>query len=421
MSKVEEFMAQLDKSIPAARNFSSEKLRAVEKISLNFSGNEGRYQILPLTNAITNFPYVVLTKTREICIPRKNVSADGTEKEYEAWIKLLPENGYLMKDSDGRVVSSLTSEETSVMKQANELFDQLFQETDARNNPEILKSLCRIRNYTIFHAHCLRYWNFQDSRKEARSNFAGLFVTTAKGFLKTVQDDIEEKSLMKGGDKSWLTDVYSDKLTGRTGYLMFSISRNKQSSPGYQVTVNHDVNPKMLEGVSISEEDAERMQDPVLSFLGWQAKRDDAPIGEKRLFNMNLYKDAISYMTQQLAAIRTAKATGANITDAIAATNNQVLSSSEATTTTGSALQDPMLASMSKPAEQLAVDTDRVVSNNTNPFKNPPAAHMDPVVSAPVNNGSQTNQASPFSGGSSFGSSFSNPFSTGSSNDDLPF
>lgn len=419
MSKVEEFMSRLNSSIPAAKNFSSEKVRSVEKISLNFSGNEGRYQILPLNNAITDFPYVVLTKTREICIPRRNVSADGTEREYEAWVKLLPENGYQMKDSDGRVVSSLTSEELSVMKQANEVFDQLFAETDARNNPEILKSLCRIRNYTIFHAHCLRYWNFQDSRKEARSNFAGLFITTAKGFLKTVQDDIEEKSLMKGGDNSWLTDIYTDKLTGRAGYMMFSISRNKQSSPGYQVTVNHDVNPKMLEGVTISEEDAERMQDPILSFLGWQAKKDDAPIGEKRLFNMNLYKEAISYMTQQLAAVRTAKSTGANITDAITATNNQVLADSNATTTNGSALQDPMLATMSQPAEQAAADINKVVESNNNPFKNPPAAHMDPVAASPVNNGAQQ---SPFSG-SSFGGSFSNPFTTANKNndDDLPF
>ena len=421
MSKVEEFMEQLNKSIPAARNFSNEKARAVEKISLNFSGNEGRYQILPLPYVVTDFPFISLTKTREICIPRKNVSADGTEREYEAWIKLLPENGYLMKDSDGRVVSSLTSEELSIMKQANELFDQLFQETDARNNTDVLKKLCRVRNYTLFHAHCIRYWNIQDPRKEARSKFAGLFISTAKGFLKAVSDDIEAKTLMNNNDNSWLTDVYNDKLSGRAGYMMFSISRNKQSSPGYQVTVNHDINPKMLEGITISEEDAERMQDPILSFLGWQAKKDDAPAGQQRLFNAAIYKEAISYMTQQLAAIRTAKSTGVNVIDAISATNDQVLMDSKATTTTGSELQDPMLASMSKPkADDDTVNVNRVIESNDNPFKNPPAAHMDPVAATPVNNGAQN--ASPFSGSNSFGgSSFNNPFSSGQGNDDMPF
>lgn len=405
MSKVDEFMAQLGNAIPAAKNFTREKSRQIEKISLNFGGNEGRYQILPMESAITGFPFVVLQKTREICIPRKNVAADGTEKEYEAWIKLLPKNGYQMKDSEGRIVSSLTSEEEALMKQANDLFDQLYNEIDGKNNLEAARNLCRYRNYTLFHAMCLNMWSFQDSRKPARQNFSGLFVATAKGFMQAVSDNIEEKSLMSG-DKSWLQDIYTDKLSGRKGYMLFSISRSK-TTPGYTVTVNHEINPSLVESAVISDEDAEMMQDPVASFLGWQANRDDAPVGQKRLFNASLYKEAIAFMTQQLAAVRMAKNSGANVVDAIAATNNQVLAESEPTTTTGAAMTDPMLASMTQASQtQSQVNMERVVENNQTPFSNPPAAQMDPVQSAPVSSNSPFGGASTFSGGASF----SNPF-----------
>lgn len=406
MSKVDDFMAQLGNSIPVAKNFTKEKSRQIEKISLNFGGNEGRYQILPMESAISGFPFVVLTKTREICIPRKNVAADGTEKEYEAWIKLLPKNGYQMKDSEGRIVSSLTSEEEAIMKQATDLFDQLYDEIDGKNNLEAARNLCRYRNYTLFHAMCLNMWSFNDSRKPARQNFSGLFVATAKGFMQAVSDNIEEKSLMSGGDKSWLQDVYTDKLSGRKGYMLFSIQRSK-TTPGYTVTVNHEVNASMVENVVIPEEDAAMMQDPVQSFLGWQANRDDAPVGQKRLFNAALYKEAIAFMTQQLAAVRMAKSTGANVVDAINATNNQVLAENAPTTATGAPITDPMLASMAQaaPAQSPQVNMEKVVENNNTPFNNPPAAQMDPVSSAPVAN-------SPFGGASTFGggAAFNNPF-----------
>lgn len=411
MSKVDEFMEQLGNSIPTAKNFTKEKSRKIEKISLNFGGNEGRYQILPVDSAITGFPFVVLTKTREICIPRKNVSADGKEEQYEAWIKLLPKNGYQMKDSEGRIVSSLTSEEEALMKQANELFDQLYTEIDGKNNLDVARNLCRYRNYTLFHAMCLNMWSFQDSRKPTRQNFSGLFVSTAKGFMQAVSDNIEEKCLMTGGDKSWLQDIYTDKLSGRKGYMLFSISRSK-TTPGYTVTVNHEVNPSIVENVVIADEDAELMQDPVASFLGWQANHDEeTPIGQRRLFNASLYKEAIAFMTQQLAAVRVANNSGANIVDAIETTNRQILEESKPTTTMGEAMTDPMLASMTQNATQSQVNMEKVVENNQTPFNNPPAAQMDPVQSAPVSSNSPFGNTSTFSGGASF----SNPFGGGTS------
>jgi hypothetical protein len=52
----------------------------------------------------------------------------------------------------GRVVSSLTAEEDQILGEAYTVFDQLFDEIDARNDLEMQKNLARKRNYTVFHA-----------------------------------------------------------------------------------------------------------------------------------------------------------------------------------------------------------------------------------------------------------------------------
>jgi hypothetical protein len=354
--------------------------KSVEKISLNFPGNFGRYQILPLDSVVTDYPYVTLFNTREIAIPRKQVGADGTETPYTAWVKLLPKEGYQMKDMTGRVVSSLTADEEQLLGEAHTLFDNLFTEVDARNNLQMQRDLCRKRNYTLFHAMCLNKWDFEDSRAPKRQNFCGLFVCTAKGFMQAVEDNINERTLMNGGDASWLQGIYNRDLTGRDGFIMFSISKSKTSA-GYTCTVSHETGrAQMLSGVTIPAEDAEMMKDPVETFLGWQANREDnVEAGQKRLFNANLVKEAIAFMTSQLAAIRLNKQNGQSIEDAIKATNELALKNA---VVAQPKTNDPMLQQAAAAAPQ--VNAERVVEQNTNPFTSPAASHLDPITGAPV-------------------------------------
>ncbi len=381
-NKVEDFMAKLAaQTAPMTKNNNQSKNRVIEKISLNFPGNYGRYQILPMNSVVTDFPYVTLLNTREICIPRKQVAADGTETEYNAWIRILPKNAYQMKDMTGRVVSSLTAEEDQILGEAYTVFDQLFDEIDARNDLEMQKNLARKRNYTVFHAMCLNKWDFEDSRAPKKQNFCGLFVCTAKGFMNAVEDNINEKNLMNNGDGSWIKGVYTDELTGRDGFVMFSISRSKTSA-GYSVTVSHETGrSQMLSGVTIPQEEAEMMKDPVANFLGWQANRDEnTPVGQKRLFNAPLIKEAIAFMTSQLAAIRAAKAAGnVSIKDAIAATNRTALENFKPQPKTN----DPMLQAAQVQA-QPQVNAEKVASANDAPFQTPPAAAIDPITGTPV-------------------------------------
>ena len=340
-----------------------------------------------MNSAVTDFPYVTLLNTREICIPRKQVAADGTETEYNAWIRILPKNAYQMKDMTGRVVSSLTAEEDQILGEAYTVFDQLFDEIDARNDLEMQKNLARKRNYTVFHAMCLNKWDFEDSRAPKKQNFCGLFVCTAKGFMNAVEDNINEKNLMNGGDGSWIKGVYTDELTGRDGFVMFSISRSKTSA-GYSVTVSHETGrSQMLSGVTIPQEEADMMKDPVANFLGWQANRDEnTPVGQKRLFNANLMKEAIAFMTSQLAAIRSAKAAGnMTVKDAIAATNKQALANFQVTQPK---TNDPLLAAQASAQPQAS--PERVASANDAPFQTPPAAAIDPITGTPVQPQQQT-------------------------------
>jgi hypothetical protein len=137
------------------------------------------------------------------------------------------------------------------------------------------------------------------------------------------------------------------------------------------------------------------MGDPIETFLGWQANRNDetVQVGQKRLFNENLINETINFMTQQLAKIRIAKQTGGDVKAAIAATNEEVLRAQAPTNTMGRVTNDPMLANMASEAnsnvmnnnfQNVAVNPQEVVNRNTDPFSTPPAAHLDPVTASPV-------------------------------------
>ena len=383
MSKVEDFMAKLAaQTAPMQRNNQPRSnTKSVEKISLNFPGNFGRYQILPLDSVVTDYPYVTLFNTREIAIPKKQVSADGTETPYTAWVKLLPKEGYQMKDMTGRVVSSLTAEEEQLLGEAQTLFDQLFTEVDAKNDLNMQKNLCRKRNYTLFHAYCMNKWDFEESRVPKRQNFSGLFVCTAKGFMNAVEDNINERTLMNGGDGSWIEGVYNREQTGRDGFVMFSISKSKTTA-GYSVTCSHESGKsQMLSGITIPSEDIEMMKDPVATFLGWQANREEGVAdGQRRLFNTSLIKEAVAFMTSQLAAIRMSKQNGQSIEEAIKATNDLALKNAVAQQPK---TNDPMLQASQPQAPQ--VNAERVISRNDGTSF--PAAQIDPITGAAVTPG----------------------------------
>ena len=431
-NKVDDFLEKLAMQAPKAKEEFVKKNRSLEKVYLNYPGNFGRYQILPMDSVVTDFPFQTLFNTREINIPRKNLAADGAENIYNAWIKLLPHSAYIMKDATGRQVSSLSAADEQLLNQAHLIFDQLCDELDMRNNrSEEVTNLVRKRNYTVFFGYCLNKWN-TDSRTPDRQNFCGLFVSTAKGFISAVQDNITERTLMNNGDNSWVPLVYNRQLTGRDGFLMFSVAQNKLQA-GYLVTASHEVGrAKNLEGVVISEEDAELMVDPIETFLGWQANRDDnAAPGTKRLFNPALTQEAITFMSEQLAAIRMAKQTGMTIADAIHATNEKALANQNYTTTTGQATNDPMLADMAAKTAQentfsQTVDPSKLANNNS-PFQTPPVSHIDPMTNAPKatswggNSFGQPNPgtAEPQQNAAPFQPSFGSSFAGG--NNGMPF
>lgn len=415
MQKLSEQTAPMNKS-----NDFKAKGRQLEKISLNYEGNFGMYQILPFDSVVQDIPFITLYDTKEICVPRMGKAADGSPSPYKTWIKLLPIEGYKMKDSTGRVVSSLTAEEEDMLKSARTLFDQLYEELDVKNNLQYTKDIARKRNYTIFHAFCMNRWDASDTlaRSPIRSNFSGLFVCTAKGFSNAVQDNISSKALLTGGDQSFLNKIYNRDLTGRTGFVLFTINKSKTQA-GYQVTVQHEFNVNGISSITIPSEDAELMKDPVASFLGWQANKEDenVPDEQRRLFNKVVIGDAINYMTKQLAAIRTAKQTNSDVNKAMMDTNDIVLKEQKQQTT-----NDPMLQAQE---QQGAPNPDFIKQQNTQPFQTPPASKMSPITGEPEST-PQTGFGGNSGGFGGFGNStpFSSPFgnfSNESSTNDLPF
>ena len=89
MNKVENFMSRLHAQIaPMMKKSLKSNEKKLEKISLNHPSNFGRYQILPVDNIVTDYPFVTLFNTREISIPRTYTNADGTS-DYAAYRNIL--------------------------------------------------------------------------------------------------------------------------------------------------------------------------------------------------------------------------------------------------------------------------------------------------------------------------------------------
>ena len=424
-TRIDDFLEKLSKQTPKTSSASDyKKTRTIEKIYLNAPVNFGRYQIFPMDSVVQDYPFVTLFGTKEISMPRKNISNDGVETTYNSWIKILPASAYVMRDMTGRLVNSLTAADQQILQEAHMIHDQLWQELDPTNNRDKkdITNLVRRKNYTLFFGYCMNFWVQGESRTPSRQNFSALFVCTAKGFTSTVQEDIEEKSLMNNGDMSFINSIYGRQLTGRDGFLMFSISPNKLQA-GFSISVSHEFNrAKSLEGYSIPEEDAELMLDPVETFLGYQsgARGSEAEVPCKKLFNAQLIKEATNFMASQLAAVRAAKSSGTSIEEAIKTTTEDALRNQVPTTPGGKATNDPILQQF---AEQNAADNggarvvnpNAIVNNNNNPFQSAPVAHIDPVTSAPVNPGNNNGGHAPFNPG--FGGSFGN----NQNSDDLPF
>lgn len=442
-SSVNDFVSKLEQNAPGAKNF--EKQRKLEKIYLNVPVNFGRYQVLPLPSVVTGYPYVELPYTREINIPIKNIKSDGTEVVYNGWIKLLPTRAYTVRDETGRETSSLTAANEALLQKAYTIHEELCKELDFKNNAidPVIGKLLRKKNYTLFHAYCVNKWSIDNIRVPERQNFSALFVATSRKFSESLSENISQFSLVSADSvpEGWLNQIYNRELTGRTGFLMFSVQKNA-TAPGFAFSASHAINKgEYLKDISIDKEDMDLMSDPIETFLGWQCPRDinSKPVGQRCLFNEELINKAINFMSQQLAAIRITKQNGGDVNAAIAATNEEVLKNQVPTNTMGQTTNDPMLAQMADKAasmnrgQNIPNNPQSVVNKNTDPFSNPPAAHIDPITASPVNNNTgaaegwgnnngqqQQQQQAPFNkpAFSSFSAGFGG---TQPDNGDLPF
>ena len=386
---VQGFLDALEQNTNQQSNFDGQNngnARTLDKLYLSYPGNYGKYQIMPMVSSVTGQPFEFLNNTREVKVTRKSQKQDGTETTYDAWIRILPPSAYHMIDSTGRLVSSLTSEEEQILAQAQQTFDALYIELGGREKDEALRKKIaehlRRRDYTLFHAYCMNKWNLNDMRQAEKSNFSALFVCSAKGFLQAVSDNVADTTLTSGNNPEWMNQVYNRDLAGRSGYMLFSIALNVGGKVGYSITVNHAINnAAFMEQYRISQEDAELMQDPVESFLGWQASKDQPG----KLFNAKLIQEITSEMAAELAAVRAAKSTGGDVFAAMKTTSEMAANSIPATPMTN----DPMLQQGMAPG---ATNPGAVFGANNAPFQTPPASHVDPINPQPMQQGAPYQQ-----------------------------
>lgn len=358
---VQDFLDQLRSAQPQSSSESESKSLDRTYITANL----GKYQIFPMISTTTRMPFEYLYRTREVNITSKK--ADGSE--YSTWHKLLPECAYDFC-SDGRRVSSLTQAEKDLLNAAYGVFDRMYNVVPESQR----KGFCRYKNYIIGHAHVINYYEVSNNNKPSKSNYDTLLVCTSKDFANAISKDIDIQLINQNNDPSFLNQVYNRQLTGRTGWLIFTIQR-AANGIGFSASANHTVNLGSISGdLTISEEAAELMKDPVRTFLGRQA-------GEDKLFNADFINTTISEMAAIIAkyehsAIYVDKESVARSTVAQA----QAASPKVAPT------NDPMIAAAQAHSQPRAtLNQEQQLAANNNPFQTPPAAQYDPMSGIQMN------------------------------------
>lgn len=386
------FLQNLEKNQPKSREFKPKSDVKIEKVYLSHPDWQGKYQILPMVSAENGLPMAFLQRVREIKLPRKVTLQNGEERENSNWIKILPVEAYTMQSADGQTVSSLTSADEDLLRQVQNSFDMLYEELGGNSkerNPEINKTISymRRRNYSLFYGRCISHWGAADPRNPKHANFSALFICSAKGFPEVIQNNINDSVITYGDPETWINQVYSRELTGRTGFLLFSVNLGVGGQVGYTLSAQHVIGNQQVASQVIPENEAELMHDPIEGFLGWQADKREPG----RLFNRKLMEETLATLNSQIAAARASK--GINVGMAAAATSGTAFASQGATTPQ---TNDPMLQGQgiySQPAGM--TNPAAVMNNNTSPFQTPPAAQIDPITQTPVNNGPAAQFVSP--------------------------
>ena len=380
------FMERLTKQSgsPAARTFNRQT-RKIDRISVNNPETLGRYQVLPINSAVTEFPFIS-GRVRQISLPRRRMDESGEEQNYNAWIHIPSFEFFQMRDATDRVVSSLTAEDEKLLSSTYNLWEELYSEVDGKTNYPVVKDFIRAKNMTVFSAYCMNFWKYgSNNRTPDRQNFSALFMITTKNFIQSVEANINDKNLTEGGP-DWIYNVYNNQLKNRDGFLMFSVNKDK-TAKGFTASATHEFGrSSMLSGVEIPQEDFDAgMDDPVSLFLGWQANsaEREKPSGSRRLFNAALMKEACSYMGTLLSAIRAEKAKDPSTPIDVMAVVNQVVEDYYKNL-------PPLEPRQQNQGQGVAQEAPQTQSA---PVNDSPTTHIDPLM------GSQEPQSNGFGGG----------------------
>jgi len=380
------FMERLTKQSgsPATRTFNRQT-RKIDRISVNNPETLGRYQVLPINSAVTEFPFIS-GRVRQISLPRRRMDESGEEQNYSAWIHIPSFEFFQMRDATDRVVSSLTAEDEKLLSSTYNLWEELYSEVDGKTNYPVVKDFIRAKNMTVFSAYCMNFWKYgSNNRTPDRQNFSALFMITTKNFIQSVEANINDKNLTEGGP-DWIYNVYNNQLKNRDGFLMFSVNKDK-TAKGFTASATHEFGrSSMLSGVEIPQEDFDAgMDDPVSLFLGWQANsaEREKPSGSRRLFNAALMKEACNYMGTLLSAIRAEKAKDPSTPIDVMAVVNQVVEDYYKNLPP----LEPRQQSNGQGVAQEAPQT------HSAPVNDSPTTHIDPLM------GSHEPQSNGFGGG----------------------
>jgi hypothetical protein len=273
-AQLDAFLGQL---VEDAKSSGEERQQNYVKIFVNrAAGTLGQFTILPiLAKSIGSF-YRKLSSVREWYGPSSLVNND----DGAAFYKILPKEFY----------GKLTPEQ-------EKLYDDVidaFKEADATGEFGFDGSGClRVRSYSLFTGIVLGQRNMDQKDVEDNLNKAALFIYPSAAPVTALQGAITAKqATLKDNLKPWLLNYLNPSLTDRKGAIVVGFNPKTNGQPGYESTVNFEMNSEyskvVPEGFTISEDQRDAVADPIRLFLGWMYDYDN-----NRYFNETAFRELL--------------------------------------------------------------------------------------------------------------------------------
>lgn len=257
------FIAQVNSDKSKGQSEPKDRLN---KLLMNTRDHQGTVSFLPVRSRKTGQFYTKLSRVIEYW-GTTSIIDNG-----EAWYKVLPLEAY----------GELSQEDLDLYNEVKGYLEQVSSSLDYDEY--------RVRNYVLFNGILMDIHPKNTGAKvnEELKGCPCLFVYPSNGVIDAFGTAINNKIDIMKGNKEWIPAILNPTYKGYQGVMQISFS--KSSGVGYDTAVSFEFNSNLNTVVDpdyeIPEEEVQKFDDVLPTFLGWMYDRDN-----DKYFNTIAFKE----------------------------------------------------------------------------------------------------------------------------------